>query len=192
VILAIDPGVRGCGVAVFGDDALLLRAAYVKNPVAAGNHAEACVAMGLAVVAWANQILTKSTKTAKTARHTLVLEWPRVLVASRQKAEKRSVDPNDLLALVGVDCAIAMAYHEVMNLVSLYPDTWKSQVPKEVMCRRVWTRLSEEERARVERTPRGGGLTFDGYEGGIQHDVLDGCGLGLFVLDRLTRHRVFG
>jgi hypothetical protein len=125
-------------------------------------------------------------------KHTLVLEWPRVLAASRQKAEKRNVDPNDLLALVGVDCAIAMAYHENMNLVSVTPDTWKGQTPKEVMCRRVWDRLSEEERKNVERTPRGGGLHFEGYEGGIQHDVLDGVGLGLYQLGRLARRRFFG
>lgn len=188
MLVAIDPGTRGSGVAIFLEDAQLFRAAYVKNSVTAGNDAAACVAMALAVTEWVAQLQVIPWD----VRHTLVLEWPRVLVANRQRAEKRSVDPNDLLALVGVDCALAMAYHESMNLVSVHPDTWKGgSVDKEVMCRRVWGRLSEDERVHVERTPRGGGLHFDGYEGGIQHDVLDSVGLDLWHLDRLARRRVF-
>lgn len=188
MIVAVDPGTRGSGVSVFTDDAQLFRASYVKNPVTEGNDAAVCVAMALAVTGWVMSLRVIPWD----AKHTLVLEWPRVLVASRQKAEKRNVDPNDLLALVGVDCAIAMAYHESMTLVSVYPSDWKAQVAKEIMCRRVWDRLSEEERKNVERTPRGGGLHFDGYEGGIQHDVLDACGLGLHQLGRLARRRFFG
>ena len=142
-------------------------------------------------MAWDVTEWIRGLKLPQTIEDTLVLEWPKVLMARRQKGSKRGVDPNDLLALVGVDCAIAMAFRETMKIVSVAPSDWKGQLDKEVMCRRVWGRLSEEERKNVERTPRGGGLHFDGYEGGVRHDTLDAVGLGLFQLGRLARRRVF-
>lgn len=173
VILAIDPGVRACGVAVLRDDVTLFRAALVKSPVTAGNDAAACVAMALAVTGWVSslQVIPWDTK------HTLVVEWPRVLSASRQRAAKRDVDQNDLLALVGVDCAVAMAYRETMSLVTVFPDQWKGQVPKTVMNARVWERLSSEERENVTKK---------------DHNVLDAVGLALYQAGRLTRRRFLG
>jgi hypothetical protein len=171
VIVSMDPGIRACGVAVFTDDAQLFCADYVKSPITDGKDAIACVSMARVVVKWVKGLVPWNKK------HTLVVEWPRILSASRQKAEKRNVDPNDLLALVGVDAAVAMACVETMDLVTFYPDEWKSQVPKKVMNERVWGRLSSEEQKNVTKK---------------DHNVLDAVGLGLHHLGRLTRRRVFG
>jgi len=160
-------------VAVFDNDATLFRAAYVKSPVTEGNDAAACVAMAVAVTGWVMGLRVVPWD----ARHTLVVEWPRVLSASRQRAAKRDVDQNDLLGLVGVDCAVAMAYHESMDLVTVYPDEWKGQVPKKIMNERVWARLSSEEQENVTKK---------------DHNVLDAVGIGLHQLGRLARHRFLG
>jgi hypothetical protein len=173
VIVAIDPGIRGCGIAVFRDDATLLRADHIKSRQTSGNDAAACVAMALSVRFWlsSNAVLADG-------GHTLVLEWPRIIPASRQRAEKRHVDPNDLLALVGVDCAIAMSYRDLMTLMTVYPDEWKGQTPKKVMNARVWERLSPDEKASVNSPSN--------------HNTLDAVGLGLHQLGRMAPRRVYG
>lgn len=174
MIVAIDPGVRGCGVAVFTDDTMLFRADHVKSAFTKGNDAAACVAMALAVTGWVIRLQVIPWD----ERHTLVLEWPRIISASRQRAEKRNIDQNDLLALVGVDCAIAMAYQETMNLVTVFPDEWKGNTPKKIMNARAWGRLSTDEQSRVDSPSN--------------HNTLDAVGLGLHQLGRMKRLRVYG
>lgn len=183
-VLAIDPGVHGAGCAIFLDG-VLLRAAYVRNPVKEGGRVARCMALGRAVGGWVNHGTHPPVTRA-------VFEWPRVQLSSHQKGSKRSADPNDLLPLVGVDVAIASVLPADAVLEEVEPFTWKDgNLDKEIMCRRIWKRLSDVEKAVVERTPRGGGLHFDGVEGGIKHDVLDACGVGLWATSaRLERHRV--
>src|SRR5262249_37275539 len=86
-------------------------------------------------------------------------------------------DQNDPPPLAGVACAVGALFPGAV-LHSYLPRQWKGgAVDKAVMNRRVWDRLSLEERARVARLPRGG----------LSHDCLDAVGVGLHHLGRLER-----
>lgn len=96
----------------------------------------------------------------------LVIELPQVY-------GERKTDPNDLILL-------AVLVGRVQNLVGVEtqlvkPREWKGQVPKDVMVRRVWKALTEEERERIQE-PRCRSL---------RHNLLDGVGIGLAMRQRL-------
>lgn len=163
ILLAIDPGIRGTGAAIF-DGSTLIRVAYVVNPFAAGNQAGEAAAMGRAVVEWAGAV------------DVVVTEWPRVY-ATRIRAGQSSGDPNDLLALAGVDAAVAVLVGA--RSASYCPSEWKGQLPKDVMGARILSRLTAAEQSLVMAvTPA--------YK---RHNAVDAIGVGLFHLCRLTPRR---
>ena len=176
MILAIDPGIRGCGVAL-GYSGRIRAAAYVPSSVRTGADIAACVAMARAVVAW-----QRNAWCGTEARiDEVVCEWPQTYTASKQKG-----DPNDLLPLAGVDCAICAFYPDVRH-VTYRPSEWKGQLPKphrvsdsNPMEQRVLARLDAEEQSRI-MLPSARGL---------QHNTIDAVGLLLHHLVRFERHRV--
>jgi hypothetical protein len=181
-LLAIDPGIRGAGAAIFHADGTLAAAAYVKNPMKKGCQVAECMALAREVGEWVIRYQTVVGEVTKA-----VFEWPRAY-----QPHKQSGDQNDLLHLPAVDVGIAAMLGAHVELVSVFPDVWKGgQVDKEMMAPRIWARLSPVEQARVERTPREGGLHLPGVEGGIRHDTLDSVGIGLWAFGRLKRQRVF-
>ena len=165
-LLAVDPGIRGCGAAMF-TAGVLTRAAYVKSPVATGNTASAARAMGHAVAEW-----------AKGPIDALALEWPRVY-ATRIREGKSDADPNDLLGLAAVDAAIAMvlAYTPVECFA---PSDWKGQMKKGPCHARIRGRLSDGELVVME------GVSPPS----LAHNVWDAVGIGLHRLGRFERVRV--
>lgn len=170
ILLAVDPGIRGCGVALFDEDRLLLtNAAYVENTCKAGNRANECADMAAHVISWG-----KSVRTGFPVDYinTIVLEWPRVY-ATRIRMGETKADPNDLLALAGVDAAIAAHMH--LGAISYAPSEWKGQVPKDVMGKRILARLTDEERA----------LVMAVKPASKRHNTIDAVGLGLHHLGRL-------
>ncbi len=205
VVVAVDPGIRGCGVAVFRDS-VLVAAAYVASPVESGNQTAACLAMALAVWAWVRDVLGLPANSpppsawgwlvatfpaasawlrsllgfdlhAATLPGELVFEWPRMYQVARQEG-----DQNDLPPLAGVDCAIAAMFPSA-SVTTYYPDEWKGgQVPKRVMNDRVWERLTPDEQSRVARRARGS----------LDHNTLDAVGIGMRYLGRLARRRQYG
>jgi hypothetical protein len=205
ILLAIDPGIRHCGCALYSDG-VLVAAALVKNPVERGSQAHACAAMAHAVWEWVRGVLglpaaspvpavwrwLRATFPTATAWLEAVLgvdvqrvelpdvvavEWPRIYLGPKQKG-----DQNDLLALAGVDCAVVALFPGAL-LANYYPDEWKQgPVRKDVMCDRVWRRLSPEEQSRVVRLPKGG----------LDDNAIDACGIGLHHLGRLERRRAYG
>ncbi len=169
-LLSLDPGIRGVGVAFF-QDKLLVLASYVRNPSKHGNGPAECLTMAQAVVAWVNKLGVVDD---------LVVEWPRIYTVGKQSdGEGNWRDPNDLLPLVGVDCAVAALLPNLKEITRLYPDNWKAQNKKSVTSSRGLARLSEDEKLRVEDA------------GELTHNLLDALVIGLYKLGRYERVRVF-
>lgn len=156
-LLAVDPGIRGCGCAVFCD-AVLERAAYVENYNLQFKEGRAAAAYGMAlsVYNWAGPI------------NELVVEWPQVY-ASRIRQGHSFADPNDLLALAAVDGAVAALYSKVTY--SPRPAQWKQQLKKEIVEQRVRARLDATETAVLDAAVNDAGKLW--------HNVVDAVGIGL-------------
>lgn len=104
----------------------------------------------------------------------VVIEWPQVYTAGKSKG-----DPNDLLPLVGVGCALC-ALASYAKLWRFLPAEWKGQLPKgEAYETRLRARLSAQELAVIEDA------------GSLTHNTLDAVGLGLFFLGRFAPRKVF-
>lgn len=163
-LLAIDPGIRGCGCAFF-DGGRLTKAAYVKNPMKEGNTAAAARAMAGAVL----ELFVPYGAVV----NAIALEWPRIY-ASRIRAGATKADPNDLLGLAAVDAAIAMLLRYA-HVDCFAPSDWKGQLPKAAAETRIRGRLSEAELAVLDAADAPPSLL---------HNVVDAVGIGLHRLGR--------
>lgn len=132
-LLCVDPGLRGCGVAMFREGTLI-DAAYVKNPVESGRGYAAHAALGRAV--------------GRTGAHRVIIEHPRVYPGSAQQKG----DLNDLLDVVAVGAAVA-ANMKSSEVATVFPSDWKGQVPKETMTERIRRSLTDAERATIQKCP---------------------------------------
>lgn len=164
-LLAIDPGIRGCGVAVYTPHGLRW-AGYVKNP-ASGDTAEACLALARAVEDAAVD------EGQLPVIGEIAFEWPRVYTIGKGKG-----DPNDLLPLVGVCMALCGRLFG-SPATRYYPHEWKGQMQKgAAFVARVQSRLTPEELGRVHA------------RGHLGHNVWDAVGIGLHHLGRFERKRI--
>jgi hypothetical protein len=173
-LLAVDPGIRGCGLAIFYDGVLSV-AVYEKNPIRSGagvfeveRMARAAVeALGASLAAHGNVI-------------DLALEFPRIYTAGKGKG-----DPNDLTPLAGVVSAIAAHVqaafpHRQGRITTYSPRDWKGTIDPEKLILRVRERLTPEERGAVLLPCAS-----------LAHNVWDAIGIGLAKLGRLDKQRVF-
>lgn len=175
VLLAVDPGIRGCGCAVFRDGHLV-DARYVVNPVRRGNDAAAAASMA----SWVFGELRRY-KPDK-----LALEWP-VVYYERIKRGEEKRDPNDLLALTGVDTGIAVLFSPA-TAYTYRPAEWKGQLKKDAMLFRIQGRLGD---GTLERNiAEDGASNAEGGEKTRGHNVWDAVGIGLYHLGRLDRVRI--
>lgn len=168
-LLAVDPGIRGCGAAVF-DGGLLCRADYVRNPVAKGDELEAVRAMAHAVLR----------EMSAYGCHELAAERMQVYPPGKGKGDpNRSLVPN--VAIIGGIAA------QLPTAVWFFPHDWKGNIPKpasgrpfeeNLMYQRVMLRLSESERSSIQ------------YAGALSHNVFDAIGIGLHALGRFKAKRV--
>jgi len=174
-VLAIDPGARGCGAALFlkQDDgsSRLLAAEYVVFSRLGGN--DFC-SMPFSVHDWV------AARIDSLAVSRVVLEFPQTY---RGRAARG--DTNDLLSLAFVDGAIA-AMFAVADVTLVRPFDWKGSVPKPasatgdyIIRARVEARLSGDEKA-VVAWPKNGRHSWD---------VADAIGIGLHHLGRFTPRR---
>jgi hypothetical protein len=182
IVVAIDPGIRACGVAVF-KDGILEKADHVQNIWGEGNQAMEARAMAREVRTFVEGVLARQGG----AVGELAVEWPRVYRGAKSKG-----DNNDLLALAAVDTAVAAIFPDA-EVYSYYPDEWKGQALKEVIAARVMARLSEYERDQIVLHGRGTieELAVGKLVGGRNHNTLDAIGIGLFHVGRFDRKRVF-
>lgn len=114
--------------------------------------------------------MASAVKEAIPACDRLVIEIPQIYVRSRSKG-----DPNDLIKLAACAGAIVGRLPSGVEILCARPADWKGQTPKEVTRSRCLTALSPDE-IRSVRLPSAKGL---------QHNVWDAVGLGLWYLRRL-------
>ena len=163
--VAVDPGLRGCGVAMF-DDGVLMSAWYEKNPELTGDGMEAILAMAMAV--------------RHAAADEVVVEFPHVYAGSKSKG-----DPHDLLVLAAIDGAIGafatipLGGRDGAKVRHVFPSEWKGQLDKDACWHRVEGRLQEFEK-RIIHWPCAS----------LRHNVQDALGIGLFAVGRFERKMV--
>ena len=151
-LLALDPGLRGCGLAYFDANGVLLTAKYLKNPVKKGGGPEAWLGFveAMPVDLWR-------------VEH-FISEYPQVYRAGASKG-----DPDDLLQLASV-VAVFTANVVAKDYLAVRPREWKGSVPKDVHHARLVKTLTPEEMAMVERAA----------PPSLRHNVLDAVGIGRY------------
>lgn len=165
MIAAVDPGIRGCGVAIFSSSAPRLDwAGYVRNPMESGDNLDRSRSMARAVVMEENELIRAGIVGCSPIA--LVVEWPRIYMPGKSKGNNA-----DLLYLTCVAGALAAWHGEQVRAV--HPDAWKGQVPKTVMAGRIRMRLQPDEVARIRPCAAS-----------LEHNVLDAIGIGLWAVGR--------
>ena len=157
LVVAVDPGLRACGVSVWVGKTLT-RAALVKNPETTLRDMTAWRTMGKAVVAWLGPV---------GPLRVLVCEKPQVYAGRRAGG-----DPDDLMQLVGVDGALSVLL-DAGAYVTYLPRTWKGTVPKDIHVKRIEAKLTPQEVAAIEKCAPS-----------LRHNILDSIGIGLYHLGR--------
>jgi hypothetical protein len=170
-LLALDPGIRGCGVAIFRDRRLT-DCAYVKNPIKTGATIDVSVSMGSKVVSW---FLERAGRNFDE----VIVEYPRVY---QRGGGKSKGDPNDLLPLVAVD-AVVVGSPAWVKIRQVFPSDWKGQASKGAVRTRVVARLDAAEMKVLEAGEK--------EARSLAHNVTDSVGIGLFALGRFERMRVY-
>lgn len=173
-LIAIDPGLRHVGVAVFAPDGTLRGAACVRERRAAKDRTDPLV-LAEHLAGYVLKFVRIYVAGGDVAR--VVAEWPRVYTRAKSKG-----DPNDLLPLSACSaaCATALKAGEVQ---SVHPDEWKGQAPTEtVIAARVLDRLEVVEARVYAEALQVAGKT-------LGHNVTDAVGIGLHALGRLAPHR---
>lgn len=166
--IAVDPGLRGCGLAFFDlDTKKLILAEYVRNTERHGFDFVAARAMTL-------QIRISVVRFGMEQPERFWGECPVSYQAGAQKG-----DQNDLIHLAGFVYMIAGAF-ENSALCQYTPREWKGTIEKEQMADRIIGRLDAAENAAVRQA------------GVLTHNIWDAVGIGLHALGRLERKRVFG
>lgn len=155
-LIAIDPGLNGCGLAMFDD--LLVYATYVKETEGL-THPN-------------NKLLNMQTRINDMIggvcgfNYQVVCELPQVYTQGKLKG-----DPNDLINLA----LIVGGIHANYKTQLVKPREWKGQMPKEVCNQRVLSKLSPEEKEVIDKKiPKS-----------LLHNTLDAVGIGLWALGRL-------
>lgn len=180
LVLSIDPGIRGCGAALWLHKRLVA-AAYVKSPASKGSGPREAVDCARAVAEWMAE-RSKEYRFFPPATVDLAVEWPQTYGGRASRG-----DANDLFALSGIDSALC-ALLEPDNVKSYAPREWKgalqkpasvnSPYPVEAM---VLRRLDESETKAVE-LPTNKRLHWD---------VWDAVGVGLKHVGRFDKLKVY-
>lgn len=162
--LCIDPGLRGCGGAIY-KSGILYRAQYIVNtnqndrgPVA---HSE----MATQVHRWAGSNI----EFTKLPELHVFVEFPRIYPHSGQQKG----DLNDLLDVAGVASAVITAFYPA-TCKYFYPAEWKGNIEKKIMTERIKKGLNSGEQMKIEKSSK-------------DHNIVDAAGIGLHVLGRLNR-----
>lgn len=158
-LVCFDPGIRVAGLAIFVDKKLTW-AGIVRNSEQTERGPYAWIRMADAVNEQLQDI----------SADRIVVEVPQVYRQSSWKG-----DPADLIELAGVNGAVVASVMAGSHRGYL-PREWKKQVRKDVMLRRIMSRLSPEEQAAFD----------DSVPESLKHNAIDAAGLGLFELGRLS------
>lgn len=102
--------------------------------------------------------------------YSLVIEKPQIYQGRKQKG-----DPNDLIDLA-IEVGVLSTLFSDGTVTLVKPREWKGQVPKEVMLKRILSKLTADELQLIK------GL---GLSKSQSHNVVDAVGIGLWALGRL-------
>ncbi|TQF12496.1 hypothetical protein FJV41_28865 [Myxococcus llanfairpwllgwyngyllgogerychwyrndrobwllllantysiliogogogochensis] len=177
-LVALDPGLRECGVALFNlDTGELLAAGMPTNPERQARGLAAWACMAGAVAEFLSSFLEPLRASGAAVSVTVASECPQVYTAGKSKG-----DPNDLIELAGVVGRVAGALGATSER-SYLPREWKGTLDADVMVERIKARLGERphEHLRVQ-LPR----AQDKH-----HNVWDAVGIGLHFVGRLAPRKVF-
>jgi hypothetical protein len=149
VILSIDPGSKNAGVAVYN----------LK-----GELAKAWLAQGKDWVETASAVIDGLPVSA--IRIEVVIIERMQIYDSTPLAHANDCITLSLMAgrVTGVLSA---------EVVTYYPNTWKGQVPKDIMTERIKNKLTKAEHKRIVLPGKA-----------LQHNVYDGAGIGLYYLKK--------
>lgn len=163
--VAVDPGLRGCGVAGFAKDGHLAFAVYVKNSEKETRGPRAWVSMAYEI---------RGACLGFAALHgvpVLLLEVMRINV-DRVGRLIEAKDPADVLECQGVQGAVAALMP--WDSIGILTKDWKGQLPKRVSNIRSRAALTPQELARVTLPAKS-----------LEHNVWDAIGIGLYYARRL-------
>lgn len=172
-VLAIDPGLRRCGAAIF-EGGLLVGAALVRGV------ADTTVRNGSVWCAMAREVALFALAGGHQFTR-IMIEFPRIHRAAA-RGTAMGADPNDLLQLAATIGAIeATVRHKVAcGLVeTCLPGEWKGTIPKAMVWERVLNHLSVEEQARVMWPAAS-----------LREHVIEAIGIGLWTTGRAGRAMV--
>lgn len=185
-LIAIDPGISGCGVAVFDEyNKELILASYVENDVQARGEKD--------VFGW--RVYNMASALKREFQWT-VLAW--VFELPQVYAGKRGSVADDLMPLAMIGACLMGRLAVIPTMYR--PHQWKGSIDGLVMTVRIRERLSDEEFSRIvfpknsctncrSRIVTGEKICLKPGSC-LAHNVFDAAGLGLFHLGRLERKRV--
>ncbi len=173
-LAAVDPGVHGCGVAIF-DGGTLIEAHYTcpsRNPFHKSEHACGLVTPGIPDI----QGRGNYARAHCTAREALAaMGWVDDLIVEHmfKYPGMDKINVNDLLDVQTVAAMVAASHS---SAISVYPPQWKGNVPKKIMTERIKKLLTPKERAILDAGD---------WPKSLEHNVVDAIGIGLWRLGRL-------
>ena len=167
--VALDPGLRASGLAVF-EGAVLKHAAIVRPEIHHRETLPAVVVMCEGLVA----MIDTARAQYKHEALDLIVEYPQVY---QRVGGKTKGDPNDLLPLAAVCGGVAACVVADLKR-AVHPSEWKGSVDGDVFTERIKQRLTKNELVRLP-------------VGSLAHNAIDAVGLGLWYLNRLERRRVY-
>ncbi|QSQ17199.1 hypothetical protein [Myxococcus landrumensis] len=178
LLVALDPGLRECGVALFDlDSGELLAAGMPTNPERKARGLPAWARMADGVTGFVSTFLEPLRAESRGVSITVASECPQVYTAGKSKG-----DPNDLIELAGVVGRVAGALGATSER-SYWPREWKGTLDGDVMVERIKARIDERPHEHLcVRLPR----AKDKH-----HNVWDAVGIGLHVTGRLAPRKVF-
>lgn len=171
MILSLDPGINGCGVALFHHQNVH-RAFYAKPSWAGRTVQDRVVSMSMGVM---RGLRLEEHAAIGRADSTIVVEW----MQAYDRGGKR-VDPNvSLFPLIAVAAAVCTLFPFAQH-TGYKPHDWKGSLDGDAMVGRIKEQLSQEELNRLELPAPS-----------LTHNVFDAVGIGLKFVGRLERVRVF-
>lgn len=172
MILCVDPGLRGCGTAVFEGETLK-HSAYVRNTSQDGRGAGVWADMAKCVYNYYHAI---------PLRLDFGASFTRVLI------ETQIIRPTDepfkqsaIMEVQGVAGALAGLYGQTSTVLGFTPERWKGSVAGDVMTERISKRITVAEWENFKS---------HGTKGALDHNSIDAVGIGLYYLGRLDKQRI--
>lgn len=162
-VVAVDPGLHGCGVAIFEHELGLIRAQYRQSFFMPSRPGKLYQRIEGACAGVLDLLATGFSDIGQ-----LVTECP--LVYPNSPREKQ-VEPNhDLVPLAQIGARLGGLLR--CGWTQYYPYEWKGTVKKVVFTQRILGRLNDTELQCIERGP-------------LDHNTIDAVGIGLHYLGRL-------